>query len=197
MRVHLIRHGEVENPEHVVYADLPGFTLSVRGQSQAAAAADRLDSVPLAAVVVSPLERAIATATPISVRSRCPVEVEQRLTEWLLGTRWAGVRWEALRDEFPGELEAYLQDPLDLPFSPEPLLGVAERVATAVTEWSSASAADVAFVSHQDPIHSAIRLLTDTGFDDYHANKPEHCSITTLEQVGRHWRCVEYWAPPQ
>ncbi|RPI21428.1 MAG: histidine phosphatase family protein, partial [Actinobacteria bacterium] len=34
----LMRHGEVENPRHVVYSDLPGFHLSAGGRAQAAAA---------------------------------------------------------------------------------------------------------------------------------------------------------------
>src|SRR5690606_4749017 len=38
-RVHLVRHGEVHNPDHLVYASLPGFTLSERGEAQARAVA--------------------------------------------------------------------------------------------------------------------------------------------------------------
>ena len=33
--VHLVRHGEAFNPNHVVYADLPGFNLSPTGGLQA------------------------------------------------------------------------------------------------------------------------------------------------------------------
>ena len=40
--IHLIRHGEVHNPDHVVYADLDGFGLSELGRQQARAAAARL-----------------------------------------------------------------------------------------------------------------------------------------------------------
>ncbi|MFQ5427057.1 MAG: histidine phosphatase family protein, partial [Gaiellales bacterium] len=40
--IHLVRHGEVENPDHVVYADLPGFGLSATGSAQAEAAANHL-----------------------------------------------------------------------------------------------------------------------------------------------------------
>ncbi len=38
-RVHLVRHGEVHNPDHLVYASLPGFTLSSTGEAQARAVA--------------------------------------------------------------------------------------------------------------------------------------------------------------
>ena len=35
--LHLVRHGEVENPDRLVYADMPGFGLSERGWSERAA----------------------------------------------------------------------------------------------------------------------------------------------------------------
>ena len=39
-RVHVMRHGEVHNPEGILYGRLPGYRLSERGQSQAQAVAD-------------------------------------------------------------------------------------------------------------------------------------------------------------
>ena len=198
MRIHLIRHGEVENPDNLVYADLQGFTLSAAGRRQAAAVADRLRCLPLGAVVASPLDRAVATATPIAAGGGCLVEVDERLTEWHLSKRWAGTRWKALPEVFPGELEAYMDHPFDLTFSPEPLAAVAARVSAAVQEWSTDYYyADVAFVSHQDPIHAARRFLTNAGINDYHIDKPEHGSVSTLERSGNGWSLTDYWAPPQ
>ena len=37
--VHLVRHGEVFNPEKILYGRLPGYHLSARGESMAAAVA--------------------------------------------------------------------------------------------------------------------------------------------------------------
>ena len=34
-KVHVMRHGEVHNPEQVLYGRLPGYYLSDRGQAQA------------------------------------------------------------------------------------------------------------------------------------------------------------------
>ena len=39
--VHLLRHGEVDNPERVLYGTLPGFRLSDLGVAQAKLAAGR------------------------------------------------------------------------------------------------------------------------------------------------------------
>ena len=41
--VHLLRHGEVHNPNHVLYGRLPGYHLSANGRLMAAAAADYFD----------------------------------------------------------------------------------------------------------------------------------------------------------
>lgn len=198
MHVHLIRHGEVDNPDHLVYADLPGFSLSPHGFAQAAATADRLCRSKFSMVVSSPLERAVATATVIAAAHDAEVVTDERLTEWRLGSRWAGVKWDDIPEVFPGELEAYLAHPSDLPFSPESLHEVAKRVAGATDEWSSrVSDGAVVLVSHQDPIHAARRLLTDSGFGSYHVAKPEHCSVSSLRRAGNAWALTGYWAPQQ
>jgi broad specificity phosphatase PhoE len=197
MRIHLIRHAEVENPEHVVYADLPGFALSMLGRDQGTAAGRYLQNWPLTQIVTSPLERGMETAGLLSDATDAPVAVDGQLTEWLLATRWAGVHWEELGQRFPGELEAYLAHPEALPFSPEPLPALAERVAGAILSWVDGAVGDVAFVSHQDPIHAGRLMLTGAGFSSFHEDKPEHCSVSTLEPSGDAWAMTDYWAPRQ
>ena len=59
MVIHLIRHGEVDNPRDVVYADMPGFGLSETGRRQAEAAGSYLAATPLVRIVSSPLDRAL------------------------------------------------------------------------------------------------------------------------------------------
>src|ERR1700727_3853551 len=66
--VHLLRHGEVHNPNHVLYGRLPGYHLSANGRMMADAAADYFEGRPVAAVFASPLERAQETAQPVAVR---------------------------------------------------------------------------------------------------------------------------------
>ncbi|MGH2701497.1 MAG: histidine phosphatase family protein, partial [Actinomycetota bacterium] len=65
--VHLVRHGEVENPKGVIYGRLPGYNLSERGQRQAEAAGRHLRDADVRAVWASPLERAQETAEAIAV----------------------------------------------------------------------------------------------------------------------------------
>ena len=198
MRIHLIRHGEVYNPDHVVYANLAGFTLSDLGRSQALSTGRYLAESPITQIVTSPLERAVDTSALLTAAiGGVPIDVDDRLTEWDLSTRWAGVRWEELNHLFPGELDRYLTDPYDLPFAPESLAEVAHRMLAAVRTWTASATGDVVFVSHQDPVHSGRLQLTGTIAVDYHSEKPEHSSVSTLARDDSGWAMVDYWAPPQ
>mgnify|MGYP001547376028 CR=1 FL=1 len=190
--IHLVRHGEVHNPDHLVYADLPGFDLSPLGRTQALAAASSLEPGPVGSVWSSPLLRAERTAEVIATPHRLPVRVHPGLTEWGLLVRWRGIPWEAVPEAFPGELEAYLADPRDIPHNPEHLDALADRTAAAVEEIRERSSAPAVIVGHQDPIHAAVLRLTGASFDAFHTGKPTHAEVITLE--GPPWRVVEHIA---
>ena len=64
--VHLLRHGEVHNPDKVLYGRLPGYRLSELGHEMAQRAAEALASRDVTAVIASPLERAQQTAAPVT-----------------------------------------------------------------------------------------------------------------------------------
>jgi len=56
--VHMLRHGEVYNPDQVLYGRLPGYQLSELGHQMAKAAAEVLAAHDITYLVASPLERA-------------------------------------------------------------------------------------------------------------------------------------------
>ncbi len=197
MQIHLIRHGEVDNPRDTVYADIPGFILSEKGRSQAAAAGEHLSAKPPKLIVSSPLDRALETAGLIAASTGAEVIVDERLSEWGLAVRWRGATWADLPVTFPGELEAYLDHPRDLPFCPESIDDVAERISTAVEDWASRNSGDIAFVSHEDPIHVTRHRLSGIAPAVFHSNKPAHCSVTTMERAGDIWAISSYWSPEQ
>lgn len=60
--ISLVRHGEVHNPQRILYGRLPRFGLSATGIAQAKAAGQFLRQRPFAAVFSSPLLRARQTA---------------------------------------------------------------------------------------------------------------------------------------
>jgi broad specificity phosphatase PhoE len=200
--IHLVRHGEVHNPEHVVYADLDGFGLSERGRRQANAAGAYLAARDIIAIVQSPLQRAVETAAIIAGAVPVPCETDDRLTEWKIGRRWAGIAWEDLPERRPGELEAYLKHPVSLPFCPEPLSTVATRVAAAIgAALERHGAHEIVFVSHQDPVQAALLTLTGESLDGLHADKPRHGEVITLTSPDTEpsglWEVAERWAPEQ
>ena len=79
--VHLLRHGEVSNPNGVLYGRLPGYHLSANGRLMAAAAADFFAERPVAALFSSPLERAQETAQPVAERLGLEIVTDERLIE--------------------------------------------------------------------------------------------------------------------
>ena len=79
--VHLLRHGEVSNPNGVLYGRLPGYHLSANGRLMAAAAADFFAERPVAALFASPLERAEETALPVAERLGLEIVTDERLIE--------------------------------------------------------------------------------------------------------------------
>lgn len=87
--VHLVRHGEVHNPQHIMYGRLPGFRLSERGREQALAAAQWLGTRSLSALYSSPMQRARESAAFLSAaQGDMPVQVDRRLIE--VHTPWEG-----------------------------------------------------------------------------------------------------------
>ncbi len=193
--VHLVRHGEVHNPREVVYASLPGFHLSASGLRQTEEAERYLADRPLRAVWSSPLRRAMQTAKNLAAPHRLEMNVHSELGEWKMLDRWAGHRWDQLSELFPGELEAYLQNPLDLPFATESLRQMAARMAKAVEKAAASGAGgEVAVVGHQDPIQAVRLALTGQPLDRLFNDRPPHCAVITL-RPGKPWAELRKWVP--
>ena len=79
--VHLVRHGEVDNPGRILYGRLPGFHLSEAGRLMAKAAADYLAGRDITVLKSSPLQRAVETAEPIAAEFGLQAEIDDRLIE--------------------------------------------------------------------------------------------------------------------
>ncbi|WP_127356193.1 histidine phosphatase family protein [Actinacidiphila soli] len=79
--VHLMRHGEVENPTGVLYGRLPGYHLSDLGRKMADRVAEHLAGRDITHVVASPLERAEETAAPIAAKLGLKTATDDRLVE--------------------------------------------------------------------------------------------------------------------
>jgi len=193
--VHLVRHAEVDNPDHLVYGSMSGFGLSPHGLEQARRVGRYLGPRAVVAIWSSPLERSLRTAEEIAARSGVPVRVDPDLTEWQLMDRWKGHRWNGIAEAFPGELEAYLDHPENLEFEGETLDNLAERVAAVARRLDSEHPhGDVVIVSHQDAIQSGRLRLVGADLATLHDDKPSNGAVVSL-RPGATWKEETIWEP--
>jgi len=178
--VHLVRHGEVYNPDSVLYGRLPGFRLSDVGQAQAKTVAAALDGHDVTHVVASPLQRAQETAAPIAAAHELEIYVDEALIE--AGNQFEGLRvavgdgalsrprhWSKLRDPFtPSWGEPYLQ-------IAHRMLAAAQRARTA------AEGHEAVCVSHQLPVWTLRRFLQ--GQRLWHDPRRRQCGLASLTSL--------------
>ena len=79
--VHVVRHGEVENPNKILYGRQSGWFLSKRGEEMAKVLGDWARPLNIAAVHASPLERAQQTAKPMADAHNLEIKTDERLIE--------------------------------------------------------------------------------------------------------------------
>lgn len=95
--VHLLRHGEVYNPDKILYGRLPGYHLSNRGHAMAEQVADVLQDHDITYLAASPLQRAQETAAPLSRKLGLDVDIDKGLLE--AGNRFEGLRVKSWRSQ--------------------------------------------------------------------------------------------------
>jgi broad specificity phosphatase PhoE len=193
--VHMVRHGEVENPRAILYGRMPGYHLSEAGRVMAKAAADFLAGRDVTVLRSSPLERALETAEPIAAELGLTVRTDDRLIEpWnhFEGMRFA-VGEGALRRP---RHWVHLRNPLR-PSWGEPYKEIADRVLAAAAD--AAAAADgheAVLVSHQLPIWVAREAAE--GRRLWHDPRRRQCalgSVTSLMYAGGKIIGVHYSEP--
>ncbi|MEJ5997665.1 histidine phosphatase family protein [Corynebacterium sp. H130] len=95
--VHLLRHGEVYNPDKILYGRLPGYHLSNRGHEMAERVAETLKDHDVTYLAASPLQRAQETALPLSRVLGLDVDVDKGLIE--AGNRFEGLRVKSWKSQ--------------------------------------------------------------------------------------------------
>lgn len=190
-QIHLVRHGEVFNPQGVLYGRLPGYGLSDLGREMAEAAANDLVSRgrAVSSVVSSPLQRTQQSAEPIAAAFELEPTLDDRIIEPT--NRFEGMRMHG-RDSALRDVRnwSFLVNPWE-PSWGEPFRSIATRMLHAMTDAAdSIESGDVVLVSHQLPIWMAHRRVT--GKSLAHDPRRRRCalsSITTFER--RNGRFVE------
>ena len=79
--VHVVRHGEVENPNKILYGRQSGWFLSKRGEEMAKVLGEWAKPLNIGAVHASPLERAQQTAKPMADAHNLTINTDARLIE--------------------------------------------------------------------------------------------------------------------
>jgi broad specificity phosphatase PhoE len=182
--VHLVRHGEVHNPDGVLYGRLPGFRLSAVGEQQAAITcaflADPRAARDIAAIIASPLERARQTAQPFAEQFGLEVGTDHRLIES------ENVFEGGVVELGPGILtHPTLWFHLRNPFRPswgEDYDVVAARVLAAVSDAADAvEGREVVLVSHQLPIYVTRRAVE--GRPLWHRPDRRQCALASVTSL--------------
>ena len=176
--VHLLRHGEVHNPDHVLYGRLPGFRLSELGERQAVAAATWLARRDIAYLVASPLERAQQTAAPLASADRARDRHRRAADRGRQPARGPAGRRRQGAVHRPGELEVL------------PSTRCARRGASRTsrsppgcsprraTPGDRADGREAVCVSHQLPIVSARRSAE--GLRLFHDPRKRQCGLASV-----------------
>lgn len=193
--VHLLRHGEVYNPEKVLYGRLPGYRLSELGEQMAVRAAEALADRNIAQVFSSPMERAQQTATPVAEHHGLEIVTNEDLIE-------ADNVFEGQRVSVG---DGVLRQPrtwkhLYNPFKPswgEPYDAVAQRMRAAVEKARMAAVGEEAvLVSHQLPIW--IARLDAENRRLWHDPRSRQCTLASLTSFTFHGPelvAIEYTEP--
>ncbi|MFB2554351.1 histidine phosphatase family protein [Herbiconiux liangxiaofengii] len=182
-QIHLVRHGEVFNPNGVLYGRIPGFGLSELGHRMAAsAAADLVErDRPIAYLYTSPLQRARESGRPIAEALELEPAIEDRIiepTNAFEGRRMSGPGG-ALRDP---RMWRFLWNPW-LPAWGEHFTSIAARMRAAMTDAHGRAEAsgvegDIVMVSHQLPIWMAHRSIVGEALP--HDPRKRRCALSSI-----------------
>lgn len=180
--VHVLRHGQVLNPDGLLYGRLPGFGLSELGHEMAGRLGEHFADAPITHLRCSPLQRARETMAPVAARhTGLDVVVDDRLLEAenVFEGKVFGASNAALRDP---RMFWHMRNPLR-PSWGEAYRSIAERMIAAINDAAlSAGEGGVAVVvSHQLPIYIARRAFEGKPFvHDPRRRRTTLCSITSF-----------------
>jgi len=178
--VHVLRHGEVHNPESILYGRQPGWRLSERGLAMAQAVADWSKELSLGAIHASPLERAQQTAAPIAKLHNLEIRSDDRLIEAanIFEGKPFGVGDGVLRQPSAWR---HLWNPWR-PSWGEPYKEQIARMRAAIEHARlSASGKDALVVSHQLPIW--ILRSSVEGRPMLHDPRKRQCSLASVTSL--------------
>lgn len=200
-RIHLVRHGEVDNPDGILYGRLPGFGLTARGRQMGERISDYFadDRFNVRGLVRSPLLRTAQTIAPLAQSTGLEPVVDERVIE--AGNRFEGQKVNRSSVFSPANLPL-VWNPLR-PSWGEPYISQVRRMQAAmftlrnrveaVAKAEGLDVVDGVIVSHQLPIWMS-RMAAE-GKSLAHDPRNRECnlgSVTTLSFDGAKLVGVDY-----
>ncbi len=193
--VHLLRHGEVHNPEGVLYGRLPGYRLSDLGVRMADRVAEAVSEREITHLRVSPLERAQQTAAPLADALGLDIDTDDRVVE--SSSVFQGQRFgKGAKTLLRPATWRHLWNPWR-PSWGEPYREIVTRMMAAVQDARDAALGhEAVVVSHQLPIWTTRLHLEDRSFlHDPRSRQCSLCSLTSLHFEGADLVRVSYSEP--
>jgi probable phosphomutase (TIGR03848 family) len=185
----IVRHGLTSTTGKALTGWLPGISLDDRGQAQAAAVGDRLAQLPLQAIVSSPLERCVQTASAIALRqggsdhaSPPAVDIEDRLGECRYGD-WTGQPLRKLAREPLWRVVQAHPSAVTFPGPDgESMLAMQLRAVSAVRDWNARLGADATYLicSHGDVIKAILADALGMHLDMSQRIQADPCSLSVI-----------------
>ena len=179
----LLRHGRTTaNTGGVLAGWTPGIGLDETGRAQVQAVAARLAPVPLAAVVSSPLERCVQTASAVAEGRELELQTDERLGEARYGD-WTG---RPLKELVKEPLWKVVQQHPSAAVFPgaegEGLAQTQARAVAAVREWNAKLGPDAVWLActHGDVIKAVLADALGLHLDSFQRIVADPASISVI-----------------
>jgi broad specificity phosphatase PhoE len=194
--VHLLRHGEVHNPEGILYGRRDGFHLSELGNRMAARIAESIGDRDIVHLRVSPLERAQETARPLAEARGLEIVTDERVIESankLEGLSFSQGPWSIIKRP---RIWRHFYNPAR-PSWGEAHKDIIVRMMAAVEDARAAAVGhEAVIVSHQLPIWTTrLHVEGRRQLHDPRKRQCTLCSLTSLHFVGDRITQVSYSEP--
>ena len=181
-RLHLVRHGEVDEAYHEVFGGQIDMELSLNGHEQAKRLAKFLGDRHFDHIYRSPMVRVRQTAKPLLDELGREAEVIDDLREVDFGV-WTGYRWHEIQEKFGVGAEDWLvRLENDDVAEAESMDGYRSRIQGSLERVMAEGAGqDVLVLCHGGVIRMLLSLLLDEPFSKMDRYEVDFASLTVIE----------------
>jgi broad specificity phosphatase PhoE len=192
LKIYLLRHGETEYSQRGAYCGALDPELTEAGSLMAQAFADAYDSTPWAAVYVSPMKRAIATAQPLCAALGLPMQLRDGLREISYGA-WEDREQDDVRQHHEQDYLRWLAEPAwNPPTGGETAFQVASRALPVITEIEAQyQDGNVLLVSHKATIRIILCSLLGIDLGRYRDRIDAPAASISIVKFDKHGPLLE------